>query len=518
MGVQYKDFNKFNSAPYSASHIGVYNSNGSKVMEIQLGNFKPNYDTRLYRFGLLSDVHNQKSTTIADDPDFQNALTIFNDKESVKFTCICGDITQNGTESELNNYKTNIENCSPNTPVYTTTGNHDCYSLDETTWESYTGCSKLMKFYNVENGNLDVFIFFGMTNYSLGSSGTPYLEEDIDWLEAKLKEYRNCRVFIFTHLFFPDKAGNFNHIYPSSNWLGGSQLERLTQLNETYLNTIWFSGHSHWMWDLQKLPDTINGTENADRANVYRTFDENNNPTCGWTVHVSSCASPIDSTGANRDNGDESDACSEGAIVDVYKDYIVVRGVSFKDKGDSDYTLRYLPIAHYKLDTNIQLIGETGELVDTPWELGGFKTTDGTEQSHSTASLNVIRWVNNMPIEKNYRYLLSIDGEIGDKNSSSSLRELSFIQFDSNGSIIGRSEGFTSSSTSGGNNQDTIYFDINCQYLDITRRLRTNQNNTEVASIRSKVYRQSSTESITPEMGNGIKIYKLYDESVEDEI
>jgi hypothetical protein len=44
---------------------------------------------------------------------------------------------------------------------------------------------------------------------------------------------------------------------------------------------------------------------------------------------------------------------SEGAVVDVYEDYIVLRGIAFKDDGDAEYTNKYLPIAQYKLDTTI---------------------------------------------------------------------------------------------------------------------------------------------------------------------
>lgn len=336
---EYQDFIKENCAPYLADHIGVYDNNYNKLSNISIVGLKPKYGKRLYRFGLLSDVHNAKASIINDDQDFQNALKFFNEKEDVNFTCICGDITENGSETQLNNYKTNVDTYSPNTPVYTCTGNHDCSGFNDETWEQYTGCKRCFSFMH----NNDVFVFLSMRYWSLGSSGTPYLEEDIDWLEDILKENENKRVFIFTHLFFPDKAGNFNEIYPSGNWLGGKQLERLNRLNELYLNAIWFGGHSHWMWYLQYL---------NDKANIYRSFS-NNKPTCGWTVHLPSCAKPIDSNGTTRDDGDESDACSEGAIVDIYENYIIVRGISFKSKTDSNYNTKYLPIAQYKLDTNI---------------------------------------------------------------------------------------------------------------------------------------------------------------------
>ena len=365
--TQFTSLNQFNIPPYNAEYIGIY-KDGVKVSKISLENTKPTHSTKLYSFGLLSDVHNQKHAIIADDLDFQNALTVLNEKEVVDFICICGDITQNGTETELNNYKTNVDTYSPNIRVYTTTGNHDCPGFDATRWESYVGTPKSFSFTHTIGQTNDLFVFLGMYKNSLGSdSCTPYTDEDLDWLENILEENKNKRVFVITHLFFPTKAGNFNEIYPPANWLAGPQLNRLLAMNEKYLNSIWMSGHSHWMWHLQELADTINGTPNADRANIYRSFDANGKPTCGWTVHVPSCASPIDSTGSNRDNGDLADACSEGAVVDVYEDYIVIRGMSFKDKSDTTYTLKYLPIATYKLDTTIVTVStESTEEPENP--------------------------------------------------------------------------------------------------------------------------------------------------------
>jgi hypothetical protein len=200
-----------------------------------------------------------------------------------------------------------------------------------------------------------------MNRYSLGDGGVPYLDSDIEWLEEKLEEYRNERCFVFTHLFFPEKAGNFKQIYPPTNWLGGAQLTKLLELNEHYLNTVWFSGHSHWKWYLQKY---------EDKANVYRSYDENGNPTCGWCVHIPSCASPIDSNGVSSrvSKGLES----EGGIVDVYDNYIVIRGMVFKDTNDTTYTNLYLPVAQYKLDTTIIEIAakEEPSVPDIPTEEG----------------------------------------------------------------------------------------------------------------------------------------------------
>ena len=335
--MAYENFINENIAPYAATKIGVYDSEGNKAGIIPLGNFKPEYGDRLYRFGVLSDVHNQSDQSAESTADLQRALSIFNEKESVIMTCICGDISQNGTASEFEIYKNNVDTKSPNPPVYTTVGNHDATSsgLNLDNWNTYTGNHG--RSFEVTQGN-DHFLFFGMNYWSLGSSGTPYIEEDMAWLEEKLETYRNERCFIFTHLFFPDRAGNLNGIYPPGNWLGGAQLTRIQGLCDHYKNTIWFSGHSHWKWYLQKY---------QDRANIYR-----NN--CGWCVHIPSCASPIDSNGSSRVSMPLE---SEGAIVDVYENYIDIRGMDLKNE-------KYLPIAQYRLDTTLVEIPAK----DTPGE------------------------------------------------------------------------------------------------------------------------------------------------------
>ena len=107
----------------------------------------------------------------------------------------------------------------------------------------YTGGNKkTFKF----DYNGDHFLFLGMETWSLGLDGMPYSNDDIALLREWLEEYKNDRCFVFTHLFFPTRAGNFKNVYPSGNWLGGSQLSALQELNNKYKNVYWFSGHSHW--------------------------------------------------------------------------------------------------------------------------------------------------------------------------------------------------------------------------------------------------------------------------------
>ena len=326
---QYKDFIEINIAPCEAESIGIYDSKGARRGVVDISSFKPDYSEEpSYSFGLLSDVHIGKTGVFAED-DFERALDFF-ESEEVIWTCICGDVTQKGKEDQLKIYKDIVS--KRNLPIYVTTGNHDCTTsskgIDAQLWSKYTGVPIVYEKTIVLNNRTDHFLFLGMSYYDFE---TPYLESSLSWLESKLKDYKDERCFVFTHLFFPSRAGNLNYIYPAENCLRGEQLNRLEKLCDTYINSIWFSGHSHWKWDLQHY---------QKRANIHRSYFFSE-PATWWCVHVPSCGYPITSDGTTR-VGKEED--SEGAIVQVYENHIDIRGINFNDG-------RYLPIAVYRLET-----------------------------------------------------------------------------------------------------------------------------------------------------------------------
>ena len=388
MATNFTDLIKNNVAPYSASKIGVYGSDGSRVGEIPLGSFKPNYGERLYRFGLLSDVHNEDSQNTENAQDFINALTELNNKESIEFICITGDLTQyshstGNIATEMTLYQNNLNAAGVNKPVYVTTGNHDCpgsTDVDYTTFYQKAGLSdiapssgatasyEVTKTHTTSRGTTvtDHFLFLTMRRYEFTSS--TYYDADITWLGNKLEAYKNDRCFVFTHMFFPDYAGNLNRIYPSGNWLSGPQLTSLKNLIDSYPRSYWFSGHSHWKWYLQKY---------QDKANIYPT--SNSGRTTGWAVHIPSCASPIDSDGSSRVS---MPLQSEGGVVDVYEDYVDIRGIEFKGPGDSNYNMKYIPVAQYRLYT------EAGVEPSTPWNITYYSNNVTLSSYDSTVSRN----------------------------------------------------------------------------------------------------------------------------------
>ena len=388
MATNFTDLIKNNVAPYSASKIGVYGSDGSRVGEIPLGAFKPNYGERLYRFGLLSDVHNEDSQTTENAQDFINALTELNNKESIEFICITGDLTQyshstGNIATEMTLYQNNLNAAGVNKPVYVTTGNHDCpgsTDVDYTTFYQKAGLSdiapssgatasyEVTKTHTTSGGTTvtDHFLFLTMRRYEFTLS--TYYDADITWLGNELEAYKNDRCFVFTHMFFPDYAGNLNRIYPSGNWLSGPQLTSLKNLIDSYPRSYWFSGHSHWKWYLQKY---------QDKANIYPT--SNSGRTTGWAVHIPSCASPIDSDGTSRVS---MPLQSEGGVVDVYEDYVDIRGRECKGPGDSNYNMKYIPVAQYRLYT------EAGVEPSTPWNITYYSNNVTLSSYDSTVSRN----------------------------------------------------------------------------------------------------------------------------------
>lgn len=332
----YEEFIDVNIAPREAKIIGIYNSANDRQGSIPLAEFKPDFSkSPLYSFGVLSDVHIGRSA-INPDTDFERALKFFNAK-GVAHICICGDITQNGKEAEYQSWA-NIAALA-DAPIYTATGNHDATSsgISPELWTKYTGLPLVFERSVENNGKTDHFLFLGMERWNFSAA---YLDYHLAWLEERLEAYRNERCFVITHLFFPERAGNLNNIYPSGNWLKGEQLERLEALCDRYVNSIWFSGHSHWEWQLQKY---------QDRANIYRTYNATLQPTSGWCLHIPSCGVPITSDGTTRVDNTEG---SEGAIVEVYENHIDILGVDFAN-------VKYLPIATYRLDTTTQDVAQS---------------------------------------------------------------------------------------------------------------------------------------------------------------
>lgn len=326
--MSYTDLINVNIAPLNATKIGVYNASGNRVGKIELGNLKKsNLGNKLYSFGAISDIHLQDQTA---QTDFQTALTYLNNNESVAFTCICGDLTTLGTNENLLDYKTYVETYSPNTPVYAMSGNHDGKNANgiENVIENYTGHPL---YYSFTQGN-DVFIFVGVKADKVGQLFTT---AELQWLYDTLEANRNKRCFVFEHVRPDDSCGNAYGIYAYDIW-GGTEQTVFESLMSHYKNVILFHGHSHLRFGLQTKDNKANYEH--DLFGIH-------------SIHIPSLAVPRTGDASGASSRTELYAESEGYVVDVYENAIVLRGRDFVDA-------KFLPIATYYLDTTLQNVAK----------------------------------------------------------------------------------------------------------------------------------------------------------------
>lgn len=315
--MEYNDLIPENIAPKTARRIGIYNEQGNRVGQIPLGSLTfPDAGAKLYSFGVLSDVHIGDNTSTADCTAALKYLS-----QETDFICISGDLVHDGNNtSQWTEYK-NLVDTHATVPVYACAGNHDGYNASlETLISSYTGQPL---YYSITRGD-DVFVFVGCRG---NAAGALFTASELTWLAQTLEANKDRRVFLFQHVRPDDACGNALGIYKYDCW-GGAEQTTFENLLRQYPNVVFFHGHSHLKFDLQKY---------ADDANIDKHFG------C-WSVHVPSITVPRGPVSAVDTTRVELYAESEGYVVDVYESGIHLRGRDFV-KG------KFLPIASYWLDT-----------------------------------------------------------------------------------------------------------------------------------------------------------------------
>ena len=326
-----------NIAPKGATKIGVYNSNGVRVAEIPLGRLAPVTKTKLYSFGLLSDIHvaGTPLTDATPSEHFDNALSYF-EEQGCEFCAHAGDMTNIGFWADKNDttiYTTQfaeykqICDLHPNMPVYGTCGNHENYNkkITETLSELQTYSGHGL-YYTIRQGN-DLFIFIGQP-----ASYETINKEEVQWLYETLEANRNIRSHIFLHVFPPNDSGNPKNSYTA---YFGEYADVVKRLLSHYKNAILYHGHSHTKFICQELDETANFTD----KNGFRS------------LHIPSVSHSMDvvlqSDGSYKRVADYKS--SQGYIVDVYDDCIVYNGIEFNSG-------KYEAFGTFKIDTTLQTI------------------------------------------------------------------------------------------------------------------------------------------------------------------
>ena len=345
MAYMYKHFISQNTAPSGAKRIGVYNDSGEKICTLPLGGLTPVTAEKKYSFGVVSDMHLWKVTSSWDgNRKIDNALTYFENK-GCALCAHCGDITQTGLYDEGD--KVNLapeqfavykEICDRHTiPVYGLCGNHESYvnpianNLEELKY--YTGTDL---YYTVTQGD-DLFIFLGQPNYNAVIG-----DDALQWLYETLEENRNKRCFVFIHAYIEEDSGDPLDLRENSifEYWGATKTKVFMNLLKHYTNTILFHGHSHMKYECQKLDKNANYTE----RNGFKS------------VHVPSSARPRDVDLTTNTTPDDNNG-SQGCVVDVYNDCIVLNGMDFVAN-------EYVPLGVLKIDTTLQTV-EAGTITDS---------------------------------------------------------------------------------------------------------------------------------------------------------
>lgn len=334
------EFNDFLAIPEGAETMVL--KKGDKVLETETipENKRLDYGMQKYAFGALSDVHFNRYSALSDDDtvvSFPRALNYLKDW-GVSVVGISGDLSLNG---ELDSYeKYNSVVSQYDFPVYTCKGNHDCrkyYTLSN--WQKNVnkdiyGASKPAGILDVSSNGLDfvyecngdIFIFFSQVSNTYMLGVQLVTDGQLDWLEKQFAAYKDRNVYLFFHTFLgsdgiPTNMCEGNIINPlgatyTLTYVKGNKDEkRFKQLLAEYKNVVFFNGHSHWSYDMQKYNRELNI---SDYDGKYAPM-----------VHVSSVAAPRTVTDTSLVQKSNPGYMSEGLYMTVYNDMLLIRAVDF---------------------------------------------------------------------------------------------------------------------------------------------------------------------------------------------
>lgn len=339
-----------NVAPENAKKVAVFDSKSNKVFETALGHLAlPNLGTKKYSIGLLSDTHTNTYSNAQDSyNDLERAISWLSN--NAKITCIAGDLAnlRYDYDDGLHKHKEIVDANKGNMEVYEIAGNHEHWDRDaavitmtDAEIKAYTGYPLYYtisnqptdetnrNYYNAAVGE-DVFIMCGYADNLQFNTTT------IQWLYEVLEANRNKRCFLFVHAPIDD-AQHCGDALNVITWDGiGAYKSVFVALLRHYKNVTWFHGHTHAMLEMQDYLQSLDPPlpANYDYADGVHS------------VHIPSVAISRDISSGSR--VDEV-TTSQGYLMDVYANHIVLRGIDFT-------TNTFIPIAHYCLDTTLKTV------------------------------------------------------------------------------------------------------------------------------------------------------------------
>ena len=365
MSYKYTHFIPENTAPRGAKRIGVYQGE-RRICTVPLGRLAPVEKAPLYSFGLLSDIHLWKTeSSWGGNAKFDNALSYF-ESQGLLFCAHCGDITQTGlydegdkTTLQPGQFEVYKQTCDKySIPVYGICGNHESYvnpitnNPDELKYYTGTALTYTISSAPASEETVgttvrpnvyapvgdDLFIMIGQPSWT--GAEVPMSDADFAWLQNVLASNTHRRCFVFIHSYIEEDSGDAHDVRENSMFDHWSKTAAFMALLAQYPNAILFHGHSHMKLENQLHYDSTKPLDKDQESYKAANYTEKN----GFkSVHVPSCATPRDINFDENESENDNDA-SEGYIVDVHDDCIVLKGMDLVNQ-------KLLVMGTYKIDT-----------------------------------------------------------------------------------------------------------------------------------------------------------------------
>lgn len=348
------EISSFAAIPDGAESVLVYRGGVCRA-HYDIEEEKQPDDELIYNFGALSDVHfNRYKFPVKDNSvlTFTNALN-FLDMFDIQLVGMSGDISRKDEEDSFVKFRT--ISAEHDYPVYTCLGNHDSRdTYDKNHWYDYMnpgvyteekadGVEAVVRdtldfVYAPENTGGDVFIFLSQVASDYTADGYNVTPEQLDWLGEQLEKYKDRTVYLFYHSFIPSDdgvvgtcvgniMGPHGETYGAEGTLGRYDDTKLKEYFAEYKNVVFFTGHSHFAFEMQKYNPNLNIGQYKDGAVMVHI------PSVSSTRVIGIKEGRYGLIDKNTLNG------SQGYLVSVYENRIVLTGIDFtKGKFIADAT------------------------------------------------------------------------------------------------------------------------------------------------------------------------------------
>lgn len=269
----------------------------------------------LFSFSVISDIQltfeNERS-----HQKFAHALKdLYEIDPEAAALIINGDLVNNGKVESYEKFREILEEHPHPQEVYFTIGNHEFFKNDgnEPSISRFLKFSKLESIYYERSISGYPFIFLGSESWGPVGSETKdsavLSKQQLNWLAERIDHYKNKGqpLFVFLHQPIPNTLYGTDLEYYQN---GIIQAEELKSILAEMKNVFYFSGHTHW--DLQ-FPEMIVQSSQMTMVNTGAIYDT-------WGPDEDGHEMVTDPNG------------SQGLVVKVYNDRIVIMGRDFTNK------------------------------------------------------------------------------------------------------------------------------------------------------------------------------------------